>query len=316
MRRFTADEVAAALPYPALVERLRLAFRNGAEMPTRHHHKVAVPGEPDAMLLLMPAWTPGEYLGVKIAGVFPGNGPRGLDAVQASYVLFSARTGEPLAVIDGGELTARRTAAASALAAADLARADARVHLIIGSGRMARYLAHAHAAVRPIEETLIAARDPAKAEALATTLRAEGLNARAVTDADAAHAEADILSTATLSTMPLVKGALLRPGQHIDLVGAFTPAMRESDDEAMRRARVYLDVLDGCLKEGGDVVQAIASGAITPEAVIGDLAGLAAGRVAGRRDDNEITLFKSVGCALEDLAAAAMVYESGSGEAA
>lgn len=309
MRHFDLDATRRALPWPALIEALRAMFRDGCVMPVRHHHTFAVPGEPDATLLLMPAWQVGTYLGVKLASVVPGNAFRGLPAVAGLYVLASARTGEILATMEGGELTARRTAAASALAADHLARAEASTLLMIGTGRLSLNLIQAHAAVRPIARVGIWGRNPAKAARVADEASRLGFAAAPVADLDAALAEADIVSAATLSLEPLVRGARLRPGAHVDLVGAFTPAMRESDDETMRRGRVFVDTRGGALKEAGDIVQAIAAGVLRPDDIAGDLVALVRGEAVGRTGPDEITVFKSVGAALEDLAAAILVHE-------
>jgi ornithine cyclodeaminase/alanine dehydrogenase-like protein (mu-crystallin family) len=305
MRFLSAADVDAALDFPALIEALDAAFRGGLAAPARHHHVVPVEGEPDATHLLMPAWGEG-LLGVKIVNVFPGNGARGLAAVQGVYVLQSGRTGETLAVIDGTRLTLWRTAAASALAARRLAKADARRLTLVGAGALAPFLARAHASVRPIREIVVWNHRPEGAKALAARLAAEGFAARAETDLQTAVLGAHVISAATLSTSPLIRGAWLKAGQHVDLVGAFNMTMREADDLALQRARVFVDT-PAALSEGGDVAQAIASGALAKSAVVADLAALAQG-APGRGSDEEITLFKSVGASIEDLAAAALVY--------
>jgi ornithine cyclodeaminase len=317
MRVITPAEIADALTYPALVERLGRAFRSDIVTPVRHHHPVARAGEPDAMLLLMPAWTAfgstaaqsAGHIGVKIVTVMPGNAARDAATVVGVYLLLSGETGEPLAILDGPTLTNWRTAAASALASSYLSRPDARRLLMVGAGSLAGYLAEAHASVRPIEEILVWNRNANGAEVLAEKLRAAGRNARAVSDLEAAAGHADIISAATLSADPLVRGAWLRPGTHVDLVGGFTPAMREADDEAIRRSRVFVDTRAGAGKEAGDIVQPIASGALTAENIAGDLFELCRGEREGRRTADEITLFKSVGTAIEDLAAAELVFE-------
>ena len=303
-----AAAVRAATPWPDLVAALRDAFRQGCVLPPRHHHAFEVPGERDGTLLLMPAWRTGGTLGVKVVNIVPGNDARGLPAVSAVYLLFSAATGRPLALLDGAELTARRTAAASALAAGFLARADAARLLVVGTGRLAPELAAAHASVRPVREVAVWGRSGGKAEDLAARLGRElGLEVRATADLEAAVRAADIVSTATTSLEPLVRGAWLKEGAHLDLVGGFTPAMREADDEAVRRARVWVDTLDGALAEAGDIVQPLRSGVLAREAVVGDLFGLCRGESVGRENPAEITMFKSVGTALEDLAAATLV---------
>lgn len=304
-----AAAVAAALTPAALVEALRDGFRQGCEMPVRHHHTVQVPGEAAATLLLMPAWIEGGFVGVKVVSVFPGNADRGQPSIYGSYLLSSGKTGELLAVMDGPELTSRRTAAASALAADYLARKDADTLLVVGTGRLSAHMARAHAAVRPLTRVLIWGRNPEKAAAVVAELADLGAMVEvAPASLEQAVGMADIISCVTLSTQPLIQGAWLRPGQHLDLVGGFTPAMREADDEAVRQASVYVDTRAGATKEGGDIVQPLASGALTAEGIRGDLYDLCRGTAAGRGDDQEITFFKSVGCALEDLMAAVQVY--------
>ncbi|MBN8998703.1 MAG: ornithine cyclodeaminase family protein, partial [Rhizobiales bacterium] len=248
------------------------------------------------------------HVGVKIVTVFPGNAARGAATVQGAYLLLSGETGAPLALIDGPRLTLWRTAAASALAADYLARPDARHLVMAGAGALAAHLVAAHAAQRPIERVSIWARRRDRAEALAARLDRPGLAVAAVHDLDAAVAEADIVSAATLAAAPLIHGDRLRSGTHVDLVGGFTPAMREADDAAVRRARVYVDTLAGALAEAGDIVQPIAAGVLDRDAIAGDLFALARGEAVGRRSADEITLFKSVGTALEDLAAAIAVW--------
>ena len=303
-----AAQVRAAIPWPLLIEALRETFRAGCVVPPRHHHGFEVPGEREATLLLMPAWREGATLGVKIVNIVPGNDARGLPAVAGVYLLFSATTGQPLALIDGAELTARRTAAASALAADFLARPDASRMVMVGTGRLAPELVAAHSSVRPIREVAIWGRSHAKAEALARRLRDElALEVSAVAELEPAVRQADLVSCATTSAEPLVRGAWLADGAHLDLVGGFTPSMREADDEAVRRARVWVDTVDGGTREAGDIVQPLASGVLARDAIVGDLFGLCRSEVTGRATAGEITLFKSVGTALEDLAAATLV---------
>jgi ornithine cyclodeaminase len=305
-----AAAVRSATPWPTLVSTLREFFREGCTLPQRHHHTVGMPGERDATLLLMPAWRSGLALGVKVVTVVPGNDARGLPAVAGLYLLLSAQTGAPLALIDGAELTARRTAAASALAAGFLVRPDARRMVMVGTGRLAPELVAAHASVRPIREVAVWGRDRAKAAALAGRLAREtGLAVAAAPDLEAAVRGADLVSCATTSAEPLVRGAWLRAGTHLDLVGGFTPAMREADDEAVRRARVWVDTLDGATREAGDIVGPLESGALARVAIAGDLFGLCRGEAPARSGPAEITLFKSVGTALEDLAAATLVVD-------
>jgi ornithine cyclodeaminase len=255
----------------------------------------------------MPAWRTGGLLGVKLVSVFPGNGARGLPAVSSSYLLCDGETGRHLALIDGTEITGRRTAAASALAASFLARADAAVLLVVGAGHVAGLIPAAYTIVRPIRHVLVWNIRTAGAERLATRLHTSGFAAEAVSDLAAAVRRADIVSCATLARAPLILGEWLRPGVHLDLIGGFTPAMREADDTAVRRARVFIDT-DAALAEAGDLVGPLASGALRRADIAGDLAQLCRREVSARRALGDVTLFKSVGSALEDLAAAALAY--------
>lgn len=297
------------LSFEALVPALEEAFRGGIVAPVRHHHHVARP-DADATLLLMPAWTGADaspaWLGTKVVTVFPGNAARALPSIAGLYLLMDGETGAPVAAMDGARLTLWRTAAASALASRAMARPDTSRMLMVGAGALGRFLPKAHASVLPISKVEIWNRTPAAAEAVAAALRDDGVDAVAVTDLEAAAKRADLISCATLATAPLVMGAWLRPGTHLDLVGAFNLSMREADDEALRRGRILVDT-PAALAEGGDVAVAIKAGALAPAAVIGDLFGLAAGRVVPRHTSDDITIFKSVGASLEDLAAAMLV---------
>ncbi|WP_375458161.1 ornithine cyclodeaminase family protein [uncultured Enterovirga sp.] len=313
MRVVTAEEIDGVLLMPSLIEALDRAFRGGITAPPRHHHAVARP-DGDATLLLMPAWSArgasGEFLGVKTVSVFPGNRARGLPSVQGTYLLMDGATGEPLAALDGARLTLWRTAAASALAARHLARPDAGRMLMVGAGALAPFLIRAHAAVRPLNRIAIWNRNPAPATALAARLAAEGWPAVAAGDDLAREvAGADLVSCATLSETPLVRGEWLTAGSHLDLVGAFTLGMREADDVALARASVHVDT-EACTVEGGDVAVAIRAGTFDRAAIRGDLADLVTGRAPGRTSPDEITLFKSIGASLEDLAAAIEVWRS------
>lgn len=315
MQVIDAKAVDERLDFPALIDALAEAFRGGFTAPARVHHQIERAGAA-ATHLLMPAWTTGAarqdaVLGTKIVSVFPDNAARGLPAVQGVYVLQSGETGAPLAAVDGARLTQWRTAAASALAARYLAKSDARRLLMVGAGALAPFLVAAHRAVRPIAEVAVWNHRRAGAERLAHMLAGGGLRVTIADDLEPAAREADVISCATLSTAPLIKGVWLKSGQHVDLVGAFNLQMREADDEALRRARVFIDT-EAALHEGGDVAVAIASGAIAKNHVVADLAALCSG-AKGRESDEEITLFKSVGAAIEDLAAAMLVWRRSGG---
>ncbi len=311
MRYFDADAIRKHLTWPRMLAALDAMLRDDVAAPLRTHHTVDVPGEPTASLLLMPAWRPARRLGVKLVTVFPGNAQRGQNAVGAVYALFDAANGAPLALFDGEEITARRTAGASAYAADRLARADAQHHVIVGSGRIARQLADAYRSIRPIARVSVWSRTAEHARAAATELERNGVNATVAANLERAVRDADIVSCATLSTEPIVRGDWLAPGVHVDLVGAFRADMRETDDAAMQRADlVVVDRRESALREGGDIVQAIKSGAVTEGAIAAELADFARGAHAGRTGAGQVTLFKSVGFALEDLAAAEAVYDA------
>ncbi len=308
MRFIDGEQVDRALGYAELIERLRAGFRTGCEAPLRHHHAIQTP-DGDGTLLLMPAWQAGGRLGVKQVTIFPANAARGLPSVMGVYFLLDAVTGEPAAVIDGVRLTVRRTAAASALAASYLARDNSAELLMVGAGAMAPHLIAAHAAVRPIRRVAIWNRNPDRAERLAESLAGADYQVEATVDLEGAARAADVVSCATLSTAPLIRGAWLKPGAHLDLVGAYLPTMRESDDEAVRRARIFVDTRGGAIVEGGDIADPLRRGVIGEADILADLPDLCRSGHPGREGDDEITLFKSVGHALEDLVAAELVVE-------
>lgn len=305
------SEVIAALEFEPLIEALRQAFRGDVTAPLRQHHAIPQPGgQRDVALLVMPAWEKGRHIGVKIVTVFPDNPAAGRPSVSGTYLLMDARTGESLMVFDAQALTLRRTAAASALAARYLARPDCERLLMVGTGALVPHLLEAHAAVRPIRNVLIWGRDPEKAARLAHCLDRRSLKVAATTDLEGAVRGAHVISCATMAMEPIIKGNWLPLGVHLDLVGGFTPAMREADDEVVRRARVFVDTREGALREAGDILQPIASGILREDDIAADLFELAKGSRAGRRFHDQITLFKSVGTAVEDLAAAGLAYDS------
>jgi len=309
VRVITVDEIDRLFTYPALIEALREGFRADITVPVRHHHPIKQPGT-EAMLLLMPAWSSGQgsFLGTKIVTVFPDNGKLSKAAVLGSYILMSGETGEPLAVIDGTSLTRWRTACASALAASFLAREDASHLVMVGAGALAPYLVRAHATVRPIKRVTIWNRTRGNAVKAAFAIALGGIEPEIADDLEAAVREADIVSCATLSTTPLVRGKWLKKGTHVDLVGGFTPRMREADDDAVKKAKVFVDTRAGATKEAGDITQPLKSGALKKDGIQADLFELCRAEKKGRSGNTHITLFKSVGTAVEDLAAAMLVW--------
>ncbi|CAP43169.1 bifunctional Delta(1)-pyrroline-2-carboxylate/Delta(1)-piperideine-2-carboxylate reductase [Bordetella petrii] len=302
------EQTRRVLAFPAVIEALRAAFRDGASVPPRHVH-IIESGGAQGTSLIMPAWNEHGYFGVKVINIFPQNTRQGLPGLHAVYTLYSARTGVPLAQVDGDVVTVFRTAGAAALGASYLARQDARVLLIVGSGRIAGLLAPAMRAVRPIERVLVWNVRPAGAQSLAESLARQGFDAQAVDSLESAVRQADIVSCATLSTEPLVRGDWLRPGTHLDLIGSFRPDMKETDPACFAGAEVYVDT-DEAPTKAGDLLAAFQAGVLAPQDIRGTLTGLITGRAPGRRDDSEVTVFKAVGSALEDLTLAAMVYEA------
>jgi len=310
MQFFDAQATREALPFERLIPALRAMFAGGCEVPPRqvlHIEPAEGSGGEAITSLIMPAWLPGRCYGVKVVNVAPGNAALGLPGLHASYLLHDACNGRPLALMDGDQITARRTAAASALAASWLAAPQAKQLLLVGAGQVARLLPEAYHVVRPIERISVWARVPERAAALAATLRAQGFDARPAADLAAAAREADIVSCATLATEALVQGRWLKAGSHLDLIGSFTPAMREADDDCFRGTRLFIDT-DEALAKSGDLIGPISRGVIRAEDVAGTLTSLSRNAAVGRTAPDQRTVFKSVGNALEDLAAAMLVW--------
>jgi ornithine cyclodeaminase len=308
MLTLDAAAVRQSTPWNELMDAIgRLLVDGNASVPQREIHEVGLPGGGTGSLLVMPAWVDREVLGVKAVTYYPSNAGTDLPTISAGYLLFDGQTGQISAVLDGDELTLRRTAAVSALAADRLARPDAHRLLVVGTGNLAPNLALAHAAVREFDTVDIWGRSPQRAAATAQQLVDLELPAQPVDSLDDAIEQADVISCGTGATSPLVRGALVQPGTHIDLVGAFRADMREADDETVRRATLFVDTLEGALGSG-DLAQPLDAGVISADDIAADLASLVAGRHPGRTSDGEITLFKSVGFALSDLAAASLVH--------
>jgi ornithine cyclodeaminase len=296
-----AEELARLLPYPVLVDALEAGHR---APPADARRLVFGPEGSGEAFLALPAWQPGDAVGVKLVTVFPGNLAAGKASVQAVFVLFAGDDGRPLALLDGTELTYRKTAADSALGARFLARPDAATLLMVGAGGLAPHLVAAHRAVRPsIERVLVWNRTASRSQALAAAIGGE-----AVDDLEAAVLQADVVCTATMTKEPLVLGRWLRPGTHLDLVGAFQPDHREVDDEAVLRAELYVDDRLATLTEDGDLVMPLQAGLITPDAVRADLYQLCRGEVAGRTDAGAITLFENGGGGHLDLMTALLAW--------
>ncbi len=309
MLQISKDQLEASLPFPELVNALEEGFRDGIETPPRQHYDILQPGAAGvSTLLLMPAWQVGKFTGVKIITVTPDNGRRDLPAVQGVYILFEAERGIPLAQFDAPMLTARRTAAASALASVFLSSEESRRLLMVGTGALAPHLIRAHAAVRPIDHVYVWGRRAERARAVADLTRTDTLHTEPVDSIEEVIREADIISCATLSPDPLIRGDWLRPGQHLDLVGSYRPEMREADDETVRRSRIFVDCRRMAPRESGDLAIPIRRRIVTIADIKADMYELCRGKAGGRKGPEEITMFKSVGLALEDLAAAKLAY--------
>lgn len=307
-----STQLTLCLPYPTLIDALRATFSQAIHAPLRHTHRLSEEGP--TSLLIMPVWQEAQELGIKIVTVAPNNHLTGQPTVHALFILMDAATGVPLALMDGEQLTLRRTAAASALASDYLSRKNSHHLLLVGTGRLAPHMAIAHCATRPIDQVTVWGRNPRSVAHTANTLRAEGLPEHIAihqaTDLSAAVNQADIICSATTSKEPLIYHDWVRPGTHIDLVGGFRPDMREADDVLMRHAHIFVDTYQGALAEAGDLIQPIQQGLITREAVRAELADLTTHRHAGRMNEDEITIFKSVGTAIEDLCAAKLAWHA------
>jgi ornithine cyclodeaminase/alanine dehydrogenase-like protein (mu-crystallin family) len=312
-RFVSADDIARVLSYEALIDALDEAFRSDVAVPEKIAHMIPQPSGSEAKLLLMPAWTAAKtgerFIGCKVVSVFPDNAKLNKPSVYGNYVLMSGTTGEALAVMDGTALTAWRTACASALAARFLAREDAAHLVMIGAGALSPHLIRAHRAVRPIGRVTLWNRTRSRAISTAFALSAAGIEVELADDLEAAVRQADIVSCATLSPKPLVHGAWLKKGAHLDLVGAFTPDYREADDAAIRRAHIYVDSR-ATAKGSGDIAIPLKKKLLVLKDIRADLFELCRGKKKGRKRQDEITLFKSTGIALEDLAAAMLLWRA------
>lgn len=307
MQVFDHDTIDARLNWPSLIETLRQGLANAqAEAPPRQVLTIRQPDGSEGHLLIMPAWQAGRAIGIKVVTFFPENAAQGQATINAGYLMFDGADGRFVAAMDGDALTARRTAAASALAADYLARRDARVLLICGTGQLAAAAAQAHAAIRDYSQILIWGRSPDKAAAVAQSLARAGLPAQPCPDLETGCRRADVISAVTASTRPFIHGEWLSPGSHLDLIGAFKADMRESDNQAITQARVFVDGRASAVL-AGDLAQVIAAGLLDPAQIAGDLIELAQGRVRGRESDAERTVFKSAGMSQEDLLAAMQV---------
>lgn len=308
MKVLTADQVHAALQWPSVLDVLQHAYAGSYTMPQRQVLKLdAESGSNDAFALL-PAWND-QVIAVKAFTYFPQNAAP-IPSLHSQILLFERQHGQPLALIDGTSVTYWRTAGISALASRFLSREDSETLLLIGTGRLAPFLIHAQAAARPLKRVIISGRNLGKVDALVEKMKKELPNIEFIvaTSVKDACAEADIVVCATGSPEILVEGAWIRPGTCVDLLGNHHANHRECDTAMITRSKVYVDTYINCMKEAGEILIPIEEGVFEREGIQGELADLCAGKVAGRTNAEEITLFKSVGAALGDLAVARAVW--------
>jgi ornithine cyclodeaminase len=309
MLQISAEQILDCFNYQEFIPILKEAFCGDYEVPNRHHYDYdSGVGPNNSVLLIMPAWSNKEYVGVKVVTVSPYNGQFNLPGIQGFYTLIEAKNGLVKAQIDAKVLTVKRTAATSALASSFLSRKDSKTLLMVGTGALSTELIQAHCAVRPIEKVLIWGRNFEKSQRMAAEFKLENIEFTAIASIEAGMTEADIISVATLSQEPLVFGKWLKPGQHLDLVGAYRPDIREADDECINVSSVFIDH-EGAIKETGDVVIPLSNGTLDKKDIKADLFELCGGKKKGRANNEEITWFKSVGHALEDLSGALYIIE-------
>ncbi len=302
--------MASVLTMPDVIEAVEEGFRSVGEkddVPVRLPVRVA---DRSAVALFMPAYLHGSRtLGAKVVSAFHDNPARGLPMITGFYVLCDAETGRLIALMDATFLTGIRTAAASAVATKYLARKDARILGIIGTGVQGRFHVDAIRAVRAIEEIVVYNRTVDRGRIFVEDLDSRGISCRLADTAAECAAEADVLAVCTSSKTPLFDGGLVRPGTHVNAVGVFTPDSQELDSALIRRARVYVDTYEGAFEEAGDIIVPLRAGDITRDHVRAELTELVTGRKDGRTGDGQITVFKSVGYAMEDAVTARLAYE-------
>lgn len=310
MLHITKEDMVSALTYERLIPCLREAFTKDYKLPKRHHHQYPNPQEGmDSTLLLMPAWDDGKNLGVKVASVNPNNGRHNLPSIQGVYLLFDLPTGVPKAQMDAKTLTAKRTAATSALASSYLSRPDSATLLVIGTGALSPELIRAHTAIRPITNVYVWGRNFSKAQKVASQFEDAKYSVTAIETIDEQVRQADIVSCATLSPTPLIFGKDLQPGQHFDMIGAYKADMRETDDCFISSVSIFVDSYESASKETGDLAIPLAKSIITMNDLQASLFELCRNQKNGRTNNQQITCFESVGHSLEDLAAASLTYE-------
>lgn len=310
MLTINALSVEQSLNFPLLISALNTAFTQDITVPPRLHFDMDNPNSSrETTLLMMPAWQAGDVAGIKLVTVAPENSSKNLPSIQGTYLLLDVDTGSMKAMIDAPSLTAKRTAAASALASKYLSRENSEKLLMVGTGTLAPQLIEAHASVRPIKQVYVWGRDIEKAKAVCQQVAHLDLLCIAIEDIASHIGDVDIISCATLSKEPLIFGKWLKAGQHLDMVGAYRPDMREMDDDCLRKSTLFVDNFEGALRETGDIKIPLYNGTISKSEIKADLFSLCREEYLFERKADDISVFKSVGHALEDLTAARLVFE-------
>ncbi len=295
------------LEYTKLIELLKKTFAGSLEVPQRQHYNYNNPGHQDGTLLMMPAWNE-KHLGVKLIMISPDNSKYDLPSINGTYNLYRISDGTPVATVDAKALTTKRTAATSALASSFLSNEDAENFLMVGTGALAPELIRAHCSIRNYKNITIWGRNSEKAQKIRNLLSDE-LEVQVAKDLGRAVRDADVISVATLTVEPLIKGLSLKDGCHLDLVGAYRHDMRETDNAALLRAKIFVDTYEGAVSESGELKIPLNAGTITENDLVAELNELCTDQHPGRTAHDDITIFKSSGHAIEDLVTAELLYE-------
>ncbi|HAC06449.1 MAG TPA: ornithine cyclodeaminase [Gemmatimonadetes bacterium] len=312
MRILSADDVRACVDMPAAIDAMREAFAALSAQEATVPMRLALETEHGVSLFMPAHLRESGNAGAKVVSVNPGNAARGLPAIHAVVLVLDVLTGRPTALMDGTWLTALRTGAVGGLAADLLARSDAKTVALFGAGVQARTQLEAVRCVREITEVRVVSRSGASADRLAGEV--VGVRAVRVDDANEAIEGADIIIAATSSSTPVFDGARVEPGTHVTGVGSYTLDMREVDTALVQRARIIVDQREAVMEEAGDIVGPIRDGVVDETVIIAEIGEVVLGRVPGRTADSEITFFKSVGNAVQDVAVAARVLAAAESE--
>ena len=308
MINLSAEVLSKHQKYIKIITEIKKSYKKSFKVPPRVIHEIKNKINP-GNLFIMPAWENDKYIGVKVSTSFPSNTKINKPSIHGRYILFSSKTGIALAVIDGAELTAIRTVASAALATSILSRKDASSMLIVGTGKLASKIPFFYRSVRSIKTFYVWGRNFYKAKKLCDYFKKKKINAIPVKNINEVSKIVDIISCVTPSKKSLVLGKDVSKGCHIDLVGSFNTSMRESDDNLIKRGRVFFDNKEGGFKEAGDVLIPLKKKLISKSHIKGDFYDLIQGRIKGREHDQQVTIYKSVGDALQDYCIARYFYK-------